>query len=219
MSVMGSRTQSAGVGAFDIDPIYRTNAFLNVGTEFEPRGLGLDVISIPASRLRYGIEPSNIAAALQGESGGFSPHAPTIRNTQRIVGQEALPSALAWTVTAAAVRINHRLDLDPSPGGINGYADAWGQMGPLIESQILGAASAPLFVVENSPPVFHTAANLGGVGIATVSYAVGELNAATLVVASGAIFVIHAAPIAGKAFGQYLSDLIEKLPGSNAGKG
>lgn len=217
MSITGSRTQSAGVGASDIDPIYRTSAFLNVGTEFEPRGLALDVISIPASRMRYGIEPSSIASALQGERGGFSAYAPTISHTQRLIGQEALPTALAWTVTAAAARANNRMDLDPTPGGIDGYAATWGQISPLIEAQILGAASASLFVTENSPPAFHSAANLSGVGIATVSYAAGEANAATLVVASGAIFVLYAAPIAGRAFGQYLADLIEKLPGSNAG--
>jgi hypothetical protein len=214
MTLMPSRTASAGVSASDVKPIYRTSAFLNIGSDLEPSGLGLDVVSIPASRLGYGVEPSSLAAALEGGS-GYSAESPTIRETERLMGAEALTSALAWTVTAAAARALGRDDLDPAPGRLNRYAHTWEDLSPLIEAQILGATAAPLFVIENSPPVFQTATDTATVGLATVSYASGHANAATLVVAATAIFVIHAAPIAGRAFGQYLSDVIERLPGSN----
>lgn len=82
---------------------------------------------------------------------------------------------------------------------------------------MLGASQAPLFVVENSPPVFQNAGAMAVGGAATVTYALSDMSAATIVMTPVVMFLVTAAPIAGKAFGGYLEDLIRKLPGSSGG--
>lgn len=212
--MMMSRTLSAGVGASGVEPVYRTSAFLNVGDDLRPVGLGLDVLSIPTSRFALGVDPTQIANALTGED-TFEANAPTILKQHRYLGETGPMIALSWTVTAAAIRALNRRDLDPEPGNLEGYADhVWAQLSQ-VESQILGASQAPLFVVENSPPVYQTAASITAGGVATVSFAAGHMTAATIVMTPVVVFLITAAPIAGKAFGEYLQDLIRKLPGSS----
>jgi hypothetical protein len=204
--------------ASDIAPVYQTAAFLNVGEELTPTGLSLNVLSIPASRLAYGVEIDQIAEALVRE-GEYSADSLSIVHQQRFIGEQGPMAALAWTVTAAAVRVLDRRDLDPAPGNIELYAEqVWPQL-QAIEREILGASQASLFVLEQSPPRFGQAGSILTGGLATVSFALGHMSAATIVVAPLVIFLITAAPVAGRAFGEYLRDVIKRLPGAGSSDG
>lgn len=208
MPVM-ARAQEVGVAASGAAPIYRTSTLLNVGTEQDPLGLGLDVMSIPASRTAHGISRASVASAIQADGGG-----PEFFTSRRMVGIEAPTLALAWTITSAAAQLHHRDDIGVDPSDIDDYSAEWARLSPLLEDQIVDAIAAPLFVIENSPPVFQTASNWAGGTLATVSYASGHMSAATLLVVGGAIFVINAIPAPARALGDYVSDLIRRLPGS-----
>jgi hypothetical protein len=217
MSVM-TPASAAGLGAAAVQPIYSTHAMLNVGDELRVQAIGLSVTSVPASRLQLGVDPTTVLTALT-EGTRFDPSAPSVIRQQRFVADQGAFAALAWTVTAAAVRLLDRRDLDPLPGGVDGpdsYTSAvWNELWR-VEQEVISASRAHLFAVEQSPPVLQTAANIAVGGVSTVTYAVSDMGAATLVVAPLAMFLITAAPIAGKVFGEYLSDLIERLPGSRA---
>jgi hypothetical protein len=216
MSVTGIRVASAGVMASDVEPVYQTGAFLNVGDELKPAGLSLNVLSIPTSRLEFGVEIDEIVGALVREE-EYSADAFSIVHQQRFIGDQAPMAALAWTVTAAAVRVLDRRDLDPPPGNIELYAEeVWPQLGT-IEREVLGASQAPLFVLEQSPPRLGQAGSILTGGLATVSFALGHMSAATIIVTPIVIFLITAAPVAGRAFGEYLRDVIKRLPGGGPG--
>lgn len=214
MTTLRTAAAAAGVGAGQIEPVYRTSAFLNVGDDINPVGLGIDVVSIPASRLSYGVGVDDIVGALTRE-GEYLADSLDVVGDARFLRDEGPMVGISWAVTATAVRALDRRDLDLAPGPGDQYGQVWREV-PSIEREIFRLASAPLFVVEDSPPAFHTAASVAAGGISTALYAVGHASAATIVLAPLAIFLITVAPIAGRAFGEYLEDLIRRLPGSGS---
>jgi len=203
----------AGVGQAGVQPAYTTSGLINVGaSELEPVHMSVNVLSIPASRLELGIDASRITDVFTGE-GEFLAEGLTQVGESRHLRDDAAMSAIAWAVTAASVRALNRLDLDVKPGPVDSYARVWHELGA-IEREVFRLANAPLFVTENSPPKFKTAASFAGGGVATTLLMAGHLSAGTIVLAPLGIFLITAAPIAGKAFGEYLEDVIKRLPGS-----